>query len=151
MQTFVRSLGYKTYKLKKFTDVDEFYDFQKMLKEMPTFASKHQLRLINWVNSIDEQVKQNYPHQMSYYCRTVKFTFISEFAKKSFISQLNSSVNAIDFERGLIQRIFFDTSENQIVQIFVWPDKSSADKRMKEIGDDLLQNLRESNVKIRLS
>ena len=43
---------------------------------------------------------------MSYYCRTVKFTFISEFAKKSFISQLNSSVNAIDFERGLIQRIF---------------------------------------------
>ena len=85
---------------------------------------------------------------MSYYCRTVKFTFISEFAKKSFISQLNSSVNAIDFERGLIQRIFFDTSENQIVQIFVWPDKSSADKRMKEIGDDLLQNLRESNVKI---
>ena len=35
-------------------DVDEFYDFQKMLKEMPTFASKHQLRLINWVNSIDE-------------------------------------------------------------------------------------------------
>ena len=85
---------------------------------------------------------------MSYYCRTVKFIFISEFAKKSFISQLNSSVNAIDFERGLIQRIFFDTSENQIVQIFVWPDKSSADKRMKEIGDDLLQNLRESNVKI---
>ena len=85
---------------------------------------------------------------MSYYCRAVKFTFISEFAKKSFISQLNSSVNAIDFERGLIQRIFFDTSENQIVQIFVWPDKSSADKRMKEIGDDLLQNLRESNVKI---
>ena len=85
---------------------------------------------------------------MSYYCRTVKFTFISEFAKKSFISQLNSYVNAIDFERGLIQRIFFDTSENQIVQIFVWPDKSSADKRMKEIGDDLLQNLRESNVKI---
>ena len=85
---------------------------------------------------------------MSYYCRTVKFTFISEFAKKSFISQLNSSVNAIDFERGLIQRIFFDTSENLIVQIFVWPDKSSADKRMKEIGDDLLQNLRESNVKI---
>ena len=61
---------------------------------------------------------------------------------------MNSSVNAIDFERGLIQRIFFDTSENQIVQIFVWPDKSSADKRMKEIGDDLLQNLRESNVKI---
>jgi len=54
MQTFVHSLGYKTYKLKKFTDVDEFYDFQKMLKEMPTFASKHQLRLINWVNSIDE-------------------------------------------------------------------------------------------------
>ena len=53
MQTFVRSLGHKTYKLKKFTDVDEFYDFQKMLKEMPTFASKHQLRLINWVNSID--------------------------------------------------------------------------------------------------
>ena len=85
---------------------------------------------------------------MSYYCRTVKFTFISEFAKKSFISQLNSSVNAIDFERGLIQRIFFDTSENQIVQIFVWPDKSTADKRMKEIGNDLLQNLRESNVKI---
>ena len=38
---------------------------------------------------------------MSYYCRTVKFTFISEFAKKSFISQLNSSVNAIYFERGL--------------------------------------------------
>ena len=61
---------------------------------------------------------------------------------------MNSSVNAIDFERGLIQRIFFDTSENQIVQIFVWPDKGSADKRMKEIGDDLLQNLRESNVKI---
>ena len=61
---------------------------------------------------------------------------------------MNSSVNATDFERGLIQRIFFDTSENQIVQIFVWPDKSSADKRMKEIGDDLLQNLRESNVKI---
>ena len=85
---------------------------------------------------------------MSYYCRTVKFTFISEFAKKSFISQLNSSVNDVDFERGLIQRIFFDTSENQIVQIFVWPDKFSADKRMKEIGDDLLQNLREANVKI---
>ena len=61
---------------------------------------------------------------------------------------MNSSVNAIDFERGLIQRIFFDTSENQIVQIFVWPDKSTADKRMKEIGNDLLQNLRESNVKI---
>ena len=54
MRTFVRSLGYKTYKLKKFTDVDEFYDLKKMLKEMPTFASKHQLRLINWVNSIDE-------------------------------------------------------------------------------------------------
>ena len=54
MQTFIRSLGYKTYKLKKFTDVDEFSDFQKMLKEMPTFASKHQLSLINWVNSIDE-------------------------------------------------------------------------------------------------
>ena len=54
MQTFVRSLGHKTYKLKKLTDVDEFYDFQKMLKEMPTSASKHQLRLINWVNSIDE-------------------------------------------------------------------------------------------------
>ena len=85
---------------------------------------------------------------MSYYCRTVKFTFISEFAKKSFISQLNSSVNDVDFERGLIQRIFFDTSENQIVQIFVWPDKFSADKRMKEIGDDLLQNLREAKFHI---
>ncbi len=54
LKTFVCSLGYKPYKLKKYTDVDEFYDFQKMLKEMPTFASKHQLRLINWVNSIDE-------------------------------------------------------------------------------------------------
>ena len=85
---------------------------------------------------------------MSYYCRAVKFTFISEFAKKSFISQMNSSVNDVDFQRGLIQRIFFDTSENQIVQVFVWPDKSSADKRMEEIGDDLLQNLREANVKI---
>tara|TARA_Y100000746_G_C15427071_1_gene416843 strand:+ start:232 stop:483 length:252 start_codon:yes stop_codon:yes gene_type:complete len=61
---------------------------------------------------------------------------------------MNSSVNDVDFQRGLIQRIFFDTSENQIVQVFVWPDKSSADKRMEEIGDDLLQNLREANVKI---
>ncbi len=31
-----------------------FMIFKKMLKEMPTFASKHQLRLINWANSIDE-------------------------------------------------------------------------------------------------
>ncbi|MFL2812623.1 MAG: hypothetical protein ACJZ8H_02320 [Paracoccaceae bacterium] len=61
---------------------------------------------------------------------------------------MNSSVNDVDFQRGLIQRIFFDTSENQIVQVFVWPDKSSADRRMEEIGDDLLQNLREANVKI---
>ena len=85
---------------------------------------------------------------MSYHCRTVKFTFVTEFAKKSFISQLNSSVNQTDFDRGMIQRIFFDTSENQIVQIFVWPSKEAADKRMKEIGDDLLHNLKESNVKI---
>ena len=85
---------------------------------------------------------------MSYHCRTVKFTFISEFAKKSFISQLNASVNQTDFDRGMIQRIFFDTSENQIVQIFVWPNKETADQRMKEIGDDLLKNLKESNVKI---
>ena len=33
-----------------------------MLKEMPTFASKHQLRLINWVNSIDGLVKGEYDH-----------------------------------------------------------------------------------------
>ena len=85
---------------------------------------------------------------MSYHCRTVKFTFVSEFAKKSFISQLNASVNQTDFDRGMIQRIFFDTSENQIVQIFVWPNKEAADQRMKEIGDDLLKNLKESNVKI---
>ena len=85
---------------------------------------------------------------MSYHCRTVKFTFVSEFAKKSFISQLNASVNQTDFDRGLIQRIFFDTAENQIVQIFVWPDREVADKRMREIGDDLLRNLKESNVKI---
>ena len=85
---------------------------------------------------------------MSYHCRTVKFTFVSEFAKKSFISQLNASVNQTDFDRGMIQRIFFDTSENQIVQIFVWPNKETADQRMKEIGDDLLKNLKESNVKI---
>ena len=47
----------KTYKLKKFTDVDEFYDFQKMIKEMPSITSKRQLRLINWVNSIEELIK----------------------------------------------------------------------------------------------
>ena len=68
---------------------------------------------------------------MSYHCRTVKFTFVSEFAKKSFISQLSALVNQTDLDRGMIQRIFFDTSENQIVQIFVWPNKETADQRMK--------------------
>ena len=85
---------------------------------------------------------------MAYYCRTIKLTFISEFAKKSFTSQLNSSVNKTDFERGMLQRIFFDTSENQIIQMFVWPSKTHADERMKEIGDELIKNLRDSNVKI---
>ena len=74
---------------------------------------------------------------MAYYCRTMKLTFKSEFAKKSFTSQLNSSVNKTDFERGMLQRIFFDTSENQIIQMFVWPSKTHADERMKEIGDEL--------------
>ena len=70
------------------------------------------------------------------------------YLQKSFISQLNSSVNQTDFERGMIQKIFFDTSENQIFQIFIWPSKESADKRMKEIGDSLIHNLKEKNVKI---
>ena len=85
---------------------------------------------------------------MPLYCRSVKFTFVSSFAKESFVSQLNKSVNDADLKRGLVQRLFFDTSENQIVQIFVWPDKTSADSSMQEIGDDLLKNLRESHVKI---
>ena len=32
--------------------------------------------------------------------------------------------------------------------MFVWPSKTHADERMKEIGDELIKNLRDSNVKI---
>ena len=46
----------KPYKLKIFTDVDEFQDLSEMIKEMP-ITSKRQVKLIKWVNSIEELIK----------------------------------------------------------------------------------------------
>ena len=57
MQTFVRSLNPRPYKLRKFSDVDEFQDLSEMIKEMPSITSKRQLKLIKWVNSIEELIK----------------------------------------------------------------------------------------------
>ena len=57
LQTFVRSLKPKPYKLKIFTDVDEFQDLSEMIKEMPSITSKRQVKLIKWVNSIEELIK----------------------------------------------------------------------------------------------
>lgn len=51
---------------------------------------------------------------MSYHCRTVKFTFGSIFAKKSFVSQPNASVNQTDFDRGMIQRIFLTHQKTKL-------------------------------------
>ena len=47
----------KPYKLKIFTDVDEFQDLSVMIKEMPSITSKRQVKLIKWVNSIEELIK----------------------------------------------------------------------------------------------
>jgi len=57
MQTFVRSLNPRPYKLRKFSDVDEFQDLSEMIKEMPSITSKRQVKLIKWVNSIEELIK----------------------------------------------------------------------------------------------
>ena len=57
LQTFVRSFKPKPYKLKIFTDVDEFQDLSVMIKEMPSITSKRQVKLIKWVNSIEELIK----------------------------------------------------------------------------------------------
>ena len=57
LQTFTRSIKPKPYKLKIFTDVDEFQDLSEMIKEMPSITSKRQLKLIKWVNSIEELIK----------------------------------------------------------------------------------------------
>ena len=57
LQTFVCSLKPKPYKLKIFTDVDEFQDLSEMIKEMPSITSKRQVKLIKWVNSIEELIK----------------------------------------------------------------------------------------------
>ena len=40
-----------------FTDVDEFQDLSEMIKEMPSITSKRQVKLIKWVNSIEELIK----------------------------------------------------------------------------------------------
>ena len=57
MQTFVRSLNPRPYKLRKFSDVDEFQDLSEMIKEMPAITSERQVMLIKWVNSIEELIK----------------------------------------------------------------------------------------------
>ena len=57
LQTFVCSFKPKPYKLKIFTDVDEFQDLSEMIKEMPSITSKRQVKLIKWVNSIEELIK----------------------------------------------------------------------------------------------
>ena len=57
LETFVRSLNPKPYIIKEFSDVDDYQDLNKMIQEMPAFPSEKQLRLINWVKSIDEFIK----------------------------------------------------------------------------------------------
>ncbi len=54
LQTFVRSFKPKPYKLKMFTDVDEFQDLSEMIKEMPSITSKRQVKHINWIETFQK-------------------------------------------------------------------------------------------------
>ena len=85
---------------------------------------------------------------MSFYCRVFRTTFLNDFQRESAASFLSPKVAAEDYKRGLITRITFDISANQRVEIYLWPDRETADKTWQEFGEPLSHKLRETGARM---
>ena len=85
---------------------------------------------------------------MSFYCRVFRTTFVKDFQRESAESFLSPKVAAEDYKRGLISRITFNISDNQRVEIYLWPDRETADKTWKEFGEPLSHKIRETGARM---
>lgn len=85
---------------------------------------------------------------MSFYCRVFRTTFLNDFQRESAESFLSPKVAAEDYKRGLISRITFNTSQNQRVEIYLWPDRETADKTWREFGEPLSHKVRETGARM---
>ena len=85
---------------------------------------------------------------MSFYCRVFRTTFLNDFQRESAESFLSPKVAAEDYKRGLISRITFNISDNQRVEIYLWPNRETADKTWKEFGEPLSHKIRETGARM---
>ena len=88
------------------------------------------------------------PRSCLFFCRVFRTTFLNDFQRESAASFLSPKVAAEDYKRGLITRITFDISANQRVEIYLWPDRETADKTWQEFGEPLSHKLRETGARM---
>ena len=65
---------------------------------------------------------------MSFYCRVFRTNFLNDFQHESAESFLSLKMTAEDYKGGFISRLTSNVLDDQRVEIYLWPDRETADK-----------------------
>ena len=85
-----------------------------------------------------------------FYCRVFKQTFMNEFSKKSMQDFLKNFTSKVGYSSGLVMRLNVDLSNTQRMAINVYKDKKSAMKIWDVGGKDIVNQVKESGVKVEI-
>ena len=85
-----------------------------------------------------------------FYCRVFIQTFMNEFSKKSMQDFLKNFTSKVGYSSGLVMRLNVDLSNTQRMAINVYKDKKSAMKIWDVGGKDIVNQVKESGVKVEI-